>query len=59
LLAAEKFSFSGLEKDRKMSLIPKDGTKSDLFKEMKAEDKKAVCGQCGYMDCVCTSEEEY
>ena len=42
-----------------MSLIPKDGIFKDLFKEMKAEDKKAVCGQCGYMVCVCTSEEEY
>ena len=42
-----------------MWLIPKDGIRNNLFKEMKAEDKKAVCGQCGYMDCVCTSEEEY
>ena len=42
-----------------MSLIPEDVIITDLFEELKAEDQRAVCRQCGYMDCVCTLKEEY
>jgi hypothetical protein len=42
-----------------MSSIPEDFIIKDLFEEMKDEDEGAVCGQCGYMDCVCTSKGEY
>ena len=38
-----------------MSVIPEDVIIKGLF-EVKAEDE-TVCGQCGYMDCVCTSTE--
>jgi len=40
-----------------MSLIPKEAIIKDLFEEIKAEDE-TVCGQCGYIDCVCTSGKD-
>ncbi|MBF0505141.1 MAG: hypothetical protein HQL14_08600 [Candidatus Omnitrophica bacterium] len=41
-----------------MSLIPEGVIIKDLFQEMKPEDD-TVCGQCGYMDCVCTLGKDY